>query len=272
MNNYLQNLHTHSIYCDGIDQPEELIRQAISLGFDTIGFSGHSYFYASKYMREKGDKTQEYIAEINRLKKIYENQIRVLCGLEFEMFSECDLTPFDYVIGSSHYLKIEKELVGFDRTAECVEEIIQKYFHGDGLQYALAYYEGLTHLHEYGTFDIIGHFDLVAKFCETHSFFDVESKAYRFAALESLHAVAEHCKVFEVNTGAMARGYRTTPYPAPFLMKEIKAIGGAVILTSDCHDRNCLNYAYDSTLDYIRQCGFDEVHVLTKNGFEGRKL
>ena len=43
-----QNLHTHTIYCDGINTPEELVEAAIAKGFDSIGFSGHSYMsYAS---------------------------------------------------------------------------------------------------------------------------------------------------------------------------------------------------------------------------------
>ena len=40
-----QNLHTHSTYCDGNDRPEEMILTAIDKGFDSVGFSGHSYMY-----------------------------------------------------------------------------------------------------------------------------------------------------------------------------------------------------------------------------------
>ena len=47
---YRQNLHTHTTFCDGKDTPEELIEAAIAKGFDSIGFSGHSYmFYAPNH-------------------------------------------------------------------------------------------------------------------------------------------------------------------------------------------------------------------------------
>ena len=38
-----QNLHTHSIFCDGKDTIEEMTLEAISKGFDILGFSGHGY-------------------------------------------------------------------------------------------------------------------------------------------------------------------------------------------------------------------------------------
>ena len=45
--NTLQNLHTHTNYCDGIDTPTEMIEAAIAKGFGGIGFSGHSYMFYS---------------------------------------------------------------------------------------------------------------------------------------------------------------------------------------------------------------------------------
>ena len=39
----LQNLHTHSSFCDGKNTPEEIVNYAIARGFDSIGFSSHSF-------------------------------------------------------------------------------------------------------------------------------------------------------------------------------------------------------------------------------------
>ena len=36
------NYHTHTLFCDGSDSPEELVLEAIRLGCPEIGFSGHS--------------------------------------------------------------------------------------------------------------------------------------------------------------------------------------------------------------------------------------
>ena len=269
---YLQNLHTHSTYCDGADRPEEMIERAFELGFDTIGFSGHSYMYFSPLIGMTPEATEAYKRELRELKAKYADRIRVLCGLEFEMLSQVPLTGYDYLIGSCHYLKIGDEIVGIDRKADEVKRVIDTYYGGDGLRCAQAYYEMFSHLHEYGDFDIVGHFDLITKNCEKADLFDVDSPGYRKAALDCLHELSKHFRLFEVNTGAIARGYRTTPYPAPFLLKEMKRIGCSVLISSDCHDRRKLDIGFDQAMQLIADCGFDEVIVYTDRGFEGVKI
>ena len=37
------DLHMHTIYCDGVDTPEDMILTALEKGLTAIGFSGHSY-------------------------------------------------------------------------------------------------------------------------------------------------------------------------------------------------------------------------------------
>ena len=137
---YLQNLHTHSKYCDGKDSLEEIVLSAIEKGFDSIGFSGHSYMHFSATIPMTPERTEEYKKEIALLKEKYKDKIKIFCGLEVEIYSEIDLSGFDYLIGSVHYLKINGEYVGFDRTAEVVENVINKYFEGSGEKYAIEYY------------------------------------------------------------------------------------------------------------------------------------
>ena len=58
--------------------------------------------------------------------------------------------------------------------------------------------------------------------------------------------------LLEVNTGAIARGYLATPYPAPFLLEEWRAWGGEVILNSDCHDARYLDAGFDGAEEFIQ--------------------
>lgn len=269
---YLQNLHTHTTYCDGKNTPEEMILAAYEKGFHSIGFSGHSYiYYAPAYsMSRKG--TGEYKKEILSLKEKYTDKIDVFCGLEFDMYSETDLAGYDYLIGAVHYLLIGEELIGIDRSAEVVQSVIEQYFHGDGMAYVKTYYETLAKLPEYGKFDIIGHFDLITKHAEKFSFFDMNSREYRMAAVEAAEALAGKIPYFEVNTGAIARGYRTVPYPDMFLIKELKRLGFGAVITSDCHDAHYLDCGFSEAAELLRTCGFKEQFVLTKDGFIPTKL
>ena len=92
--------------------------------------------------------------------------------------------------------------------------------------------------------DIVGHFDLITKFNEGNKYFDEEAEWYKDAARKALYKVAETKPVFEINTGAMARGYRIHPYPADFLLEEIERLRCSVLLSSDCHNRLDLNYGF----------------------------
>ena len=116
----------------------------------------------------------------------------------------------------------------------------------NGIAYAKHYFKALADLPNYGSFDILGHFDLLTKFNEKEpDLFDTADPAYRAAATEAAEALVGKVKYFEVNTGAISRGYRTTPYPDPYIIKEMKRLGFGAIISSDCHDRNFLDCGYE---------------------------
>lgn len=263
----LQNLHTHTRYCDGRDTPEEMIELALKKGFDSLGFSGHSYMFYSPGHSMSPEGTQAYRREIEALKPRYEDRIRLYTGLEFDLYSQVDLSGYDYLIGSAHYLRIGGEYVGFDRDAATVRGIIDTHFGGDGLEFARAYYRLLATLPEYGRFDILGHYDLITKNCEKTFLFDTESRDYLNAAFETLEALTGRIPLFEVNTGAIARGYRTSPYPSVPILKEFLRRGWGAVITSDCHDGRYLDCAFEESRSLLAECGFRERYVLTDRGF-----
>ncbi len=269
---HTQNLHTHTVYCDGADTPEELITAALSKGFDSLGFSGHAYMSYSTYFQGIGDRTDEYKKEVKRLKKEYQDIIKLYLGLEVDMYSGVDMADYDYLIGSVHYLKSGDQYVGFDRGQQEVENVIHTYFNGNGMEYAKSYYKTLATLPEYGDFDIVGHFDIISKHSDRITFFDETSKEYLHAAFEAIEALANRIPFFEVNTGTIARGYRTSPYPSIPIIKELKRRGFGAVITSDCHNKNMLDCYFDEATELLRICGFKEKYILTDQGFTAVSL
>ena len=264
---YLQNLHTHTTYCDGKDTPVEMIESAIAQGFDSLGFSGHSFTFYSQAIPMSLEGTEEYKKEITALKKTYEGKIDLFLGLEFDLHSGVDLSGYDYTIGTCHYLKLGEEYVGFDRSADAVQEVIDKYFDGNGMAFSKEYYAQLSTLPDYGNFDIIGHFDIHTKNIEKVPFFDVDSKEYLDSAFGAISALKGKIPFFEVNTGAISRGYRTTPYPSLPILKELKRQGFGATISSDCHDARNLKAGFAEARELLIEAGFTEKYILTKNGF-----
>ena len=83
---YLSNLHTHTDFCDGADSAEAMVKRAVSMGYKSLGFSGHSYapFDVPNCMTEQG--TGEYVSEILRLREKYRDKIQIYLGVEEDAF------------------------------------------------------------------------------------------------------------------------------------------------------------------------------------------
>lgn len=270
---YPQNLHTHGTFCDGKFEYEETVKRAIELNMMSIGFSGHAFtdFDSSCCMTKEG--TELYKKRVGELKEKYKGVIDIFCGIEFDIFSSGDLSDYDYVIGDVHYLKIGGEYCVIDYSDPAtLEEIINVHFGGDGIKCAKAYYETYAQTANLPRCDIAGHFDLITKHLERRRFFNENDPLYRKYALEAVTAVSERVKIFEINVGCIARGYRSVPYPAPFILKRIRELGCGVVISSDCHDIGYLNTNFDVGVRLAKECGFDEVLILTDTGFKGLKI
>ena len=235
----LCNYHTHTRFCDGHDEPEELVREAIRLGCPELGFSGHSHVsFDDCCMSVEG--TARYKAEIGRLREKYAGEIRVLLGVEQDFYGDLPTDEYDYVIGSVHYVHKDGRYLAVDESRESFLENVARAYGGDVYAFAEDYYALVGQIWEKTRCRVVGHFDLITKFNEGDCLFDTAHPRYQRAALAALDALADAPVLFEINTGAIARGYRRTPYPAPWLLAELRARGAELILSSDCHRREDL--------------------------------
>lgn len=270
----LQNLHTHCTFCDGKDTPREMIERAIDLGFDSIGFSSHAST-PRKSNCELGERADAYHGEISRLKGEYADRIKIFLGTELDVYSAGCYPdfPYDYKIGSAHLAMYGGQFITYDLSYESSVKCLTEYLGGDRELYVKLYFETLADMKNRIDFDFVGHFDLLTKFSEKHpDFIDIESKKYKSLAIEALAALREGCEFFEVNTGAIGRGHRTTPYPAPFILREMRERGCKLILSSDCHNRDFLDCHFGETKEYLLANGISELYYLTDKGFVGEKI
>ena len=264
------NYHTHTNYCDGKDSPEELVKAAIEKGFFALGFSSHSYTEMDKSFAMSASQAEKYRAEIAALKEKYRDRIELYCGIEQVYFSDEPTDCYDYVIGSVHYVLKNGEYVCVDNTARIVKDAVNRLYGGDFDALAEDYFALVAKVAEKTSADIIGHFDLVSKFSEKNGY--GESPRFLAAAERAVKALAPYGLPFEINTGAMARGVRSLPYPAPEILKMIKKHGGEIMLSSDCHDKNYLDFAFDKAADLARKTGFTRAAVIKNGNIEYMKL
>ena len=262
-----QDLHTHSVWDDGQNTLEEMANAAVAANLDAIGFSGHSPLPYRNRWALQADRLEAYKTETRRLKALFAGKIEVYLGIEWDVMSTFQPTGFDYVIGSVHHVTVNGTIYSADATPETVETCLSDAFHGDADASARAYFSQLPALAKIPEVDIIGHFDLPTKFNETHGFYNEDSPAYTAAALEAMEALVAADKIFEINTGASSRGYRTTPYPSSKLLLELKRMGGRITINSDAHSVSGLALGFSLAKELARSCGFTERWIFNGTSF-----
>ena len=246
-----KDLHVHTVFCDGKGTPEEMAEAALRAGITTLGFSGHSHTPIDETYCMSPEGTLAYREEIIRLKEKYREKLEILLGIEMDYFSDDDPAFYDYVIGSVHYVESGGRYYAVDHSPESLLEAMKDGFGGDPYALCESYYALVSDVVRKTGASIVGHFDLVTKFQEAMPLFDEAHPRYVSAWQKALNALLPSGAVFEVNTGAISRGYRTSPYPAPPIRKAIRDGGGRLILSSDSHSPDTLLYAFDRYADLI---------------------
>ena len=258
-------MHTHTVFSDGRDPAEAVVGAALRLGFHTLGFTDHGYAaYDDAAM--PADAIPRYCAEIQRLREKYAGQIHLRLGIERDFLSGLDLSPYEYAIESVHYIRSGGDLLAVDMSRKAFVEGIRTHFGGDPYAFCREYFRTVSASCS-SEAPILGHMDLVMKFNEARDLFDDTDPRYLKPALEAADAAADSGKLVEINTGAMARGYRTQPYPGPAMLRRLAQRRVPVLITSDCHDSALLDCGFADCAELARACGFKAVLDARGDGF-----
>ena len=260
----LFNFHTHTTFCDGTNTPEEVVLAAIDRGFSAIGFSGHGTtpFDLTYCMQD----TEGYIAEVTRLKEKYREKIRIFLGIEEDALALVDRGRFEYLIGSAHYCCVDGVYYSVDSSAEHRGRLLEA-CGGDPLRMAESYYRTFCEYIRARKPDIVGHFDLITKYDESSDTLLLNDPRYHALAERYLAEAMREDPIFEINTGAMLRGIRSTPYPAENLLQMLCREEAKIILSSDSHAADTPDGFFEEMRRYLLDLGFRRAYTLTDDGF-----
>jgi len=251
---YRTDYHIHSTFSDGRAAPEDYVEAAISLKLNEIGFSEHLTLSAEpqKWSMDP-DRLWEYIDYIKTLKKRYP-EITVRTGIELDYFPRkekellkiCDSYPFDYIIGSVHYLG--------DQTVDLGPE----FYIGKDINLIYENYFNLVcEAAASGLFDIIGHPDLV----RIHRFRPETDISHLYEMMAD--SLARHDVAFELNTNGRNKPlgdfYPDKEYLHLFANKGVK-----VCVNSDAHFPNRVGQFFDEAYELLRINGFLSMAAFAK--------
>ncbi|MCR4708378.1 MAG: PHP domain-containing protein [Clostridiales bacterium] len=265
-----RNLHMHSTFDDGKDTCHDMLEACLKVGMPAAGISLHSPMpFENDWAPEN---TEPFLAEMALQKEIFSGRMTVFTGIELDTRSMAgvDLSPFDYVIGAVHHLPGVEPPLSVDHAPEITMRIFREFFSGDPDAMAEGYFGELLKVAECREAAICAHFDLLTKFDEKYHFMNPESPRYQKAALRALNALLDAEKIIEVNTGAISRGWRSTPYPSKEFLLEIRRRGGKVTVSSDSHAKETVDCAFGQAVEILASCGFAETWQIFPNSNGGK--
>ncbi len=262
----LSTYHLHTTYCDGKNTAEEMVLKSIELGCPEIGFSGHAYMDFDGSWCMSKENTEKYKREITALKAKYKDKIKVYMGIEQDYFSCLDTSDYDYIIGSVHYVYKDGVYLPVDLSFDATNEFVKKHYGGDMYAYCEDYYKLVADVYNKTKCDIIGHVDLCTKFNEGGRQFSTSDERYINCAEKAVKELLKTPAIFEINTGAISRGYRTESYPEGFILKMIGESGKKFVINSDTHSTSTIDFGLSAEAHRLDKSGYgyitslDEIH------------
>ncbi len=251
-----QDFHNHTTFCDGHADPEAMVKAAIECGVKRLGLLIHSYTFFDESYCARQDAPTKFQAAIAGLKEKYRGQIELYCGVEQDFYSAESTEGFDYVIGSVHYLKVGDDYPPIDDTREHAIAVVNEYFGGDWYAYAEEYFRTVAQVAERIRPNIIGHFDLVAKYNGEGDLFDENHPRYVAAWQAAADRLIQSGVPFELNLGGMLRAGRHEPYPTLAIQRYLAKRGAQVVLSSDAHTAEALGVGFEQWGQAALEAGF----------------
>lgn len=257
MHKNLVDYHTHTARCGHAEGcMEAYVEAAIAAGLKEYGFSDHiPMYWLPEAQRDPGvampmHELEDYVTDVLRLRDRYpEIPIRLgveadfIPGWEAELVRVLEPYPWDYVIGSVHFIGdwACDDPARTERYAEWdISELYAKFF---ALELMAA---------RSGLFDILAHIDLIKKFGHRPS-----SDLGRLYA-DVAEGIAQAGVAIELSTAGLRKPVKEV-YPNPALLTECCRRGVPIVISSDAHAPAEVAWGFADAAAVARESGFTHV-------------
>jgi histidinol-phosphatase (PHP family) len=239
------------------------VERASERGIDELGFSEHVYRFREAldvwrhpfWVENAVDRLDDYVEFLLEMRDAgYPVKVGLeldyVPGRESELAAVLDGRPFDYVIGSVHFIAdraVDHE--GYDAWRDSApDEVWREYF------------ESIAQAAASGLFDVLAHLDLVKVWgagrpkpsASPASFYEI-----------AVPGIAAADVAVEVSTAGLRKPVAEM-YPSPELLHMCLEAGNPVALSSDAHVPEDVGHAYDRAVEMLRGMGVEELAVFER--------
>ncbi|MFQ5344743.1 MAG: histidinol-phosphatase HisJ family protein [Mariprofundus sp.] len=263
--NPVPDYHMHTPRCNhATGTVLEYAEAAIAAGLTEIGMSDHSPMPGGfdKAWRMDRSEMSHYLEEVAQARDLLSDQLTIRIGLEADFHPGTESWveemiasyPWDYVIGSVHYIADW----GFDNP-DCMQ--IWDTWHIDDAY--IAYFELVARSAATGMFDIIGHPDLIKKFGHRA---DRNNVAVQQAEEAMLQAVRKSGAALEISSAGLRKPVAEI-YPHHRIVGRAAELGIPFAFGSDAHSPVEVGHGMGQCLAVLSSFGVCDIAA-----FESRNM
>jgi histidinol-phosphatase (PHP family) len=243
--------HMHTPLCKHAAGPmEDYIERAIALGLREIGFADHNPLPGGRgaNVRMSEAELDYYVERVTDLQFRYRGRIQVMLGLEMDYLQgledylqkQVSNYPWDYVLGSIHYLD-----------NECREGSWPHNYSGDGHQLYTRYFELMRRMAASGLCDIVAHFDVPKR----------SGRLPGTREAEDITRALEAIKAADISLEINTAGYRHAelpepqPYPSLAITEQALTLGVPLTVNSDAHAPDQVGFKFAEIETFLKRKG-----------------
>lgn len=246
-----------------VDYLKEYIAKARREGIEELGISEHAYFFwetkdilsNSWVENRRGLHFKDYQAFFDQARR---EGLPIKMGIEMdytpgkekEMKAFIDAHPFDYVIGSVHWIGewgIDLQDYKHEYEKRDIKEAYEQYF------------DQIVTLAESELFNFVGHIDLIKIFS-----YKPDDQAFVEAQYDrAVKALAASDTCIEISTAGLRKPVGEI-YPDPIFLQKCYDAGVGIVLCSDAHAPKHVGHAYNQSLQLARSVGYEKIQTFTQ--------
>ncbi len=241
-----------------IDYLKQFVDTAKEKGIQEFGISEHAYhFYETKNIVSKPWMEERRYYKMDDYVNLFKRADQL--GMDVRMSIEMDYTPgrhaemeafikaypFDYVIGSVHWV----DDFGID-----LAEYRKEWDRRDLYETYRSYYDQIVTLAESNLFDIVGHIDLVKIFKYVPT-----DQEFLFEQYERITNALQNSKTCVEISSAGLRKPVGRIYPEPELLSLCYKKGIPIVLSSDAHEPHQVGENYEASIKLAKEIGYTKL-------------
>lgn len=268
----------HSFHGDGEGQVPEIARAAAQKGFAAFGFSEHfdrppsTKFLLpgeTDFLTGRGAWAAPYVEAVRKVQVEFADLLPIRLGTELEYIRGAEQWtknavtdwPFEYLVGSVHYMRYGAHDICIDCNRGRLEEALDRAGNPEQLQ--LDYYDHVLELIEWNLVQIVGHLDLVKIYLRPSEVTPTKAIEKKVATL--LDSMRDSGVALDVNAAGLRKPFREI-YPAAWILEKAAQVGVPVTLGDDSHAPDQVGLGLDAAVALIVKCGYESISVVDENG------